>query len=82
MNNTMKITLLYLLLLFTGIAEAQIVNIPDVSFKAALLAANASVDIAKDNTGQNIKVDINYDGEIQQDEALLVYELAVPNLYI
>jgi len=78
----MKITLLYLLLLFTGIAEAQIVNIPDVSFKAALLAANASVDIAKDNTGQNIKVDINYDGEIQQDEALLVYELAVPNLYI
>ena len=43
------------MLLFTGIANAQIVNIPDANFKAALI---------------NIGVDSNNDGEIQVSEAL------------
>jgi len=74
----MKIKLLYLLLFFTGIAGAQI-NIPDGNFKARLLAANTTVDVAKDYTGQNIVIDTNGDGEIQLTEALVVHELNVAN---
>ncbi|KGO85622.1 hypothetical protein Q765_15545 [Flavobacterium rivuli WB 3.3-2 = DSM 21788] len=75
----MKTTLLCLLLLFTGIAGAQIVTIPDANFKASLLAANTTTDVAKDAAGQNMVIDSNNNGEIEESEALLVYELAVAN---
>lgn len=75
----MKTKLLYLLLFVTAIASAQIVNIPDANFKARLLAAGTNIDIAKNSLGQNITIDTNSDGEIQQSEALLVYELRVNN---
>ena len=32
-------------------------------------------DIAKDNAGNSMKIDVNSDNEIQQSEALLVYRL-------
>ena len=51
---------LFLLLLFTGIVNGQIVNIPDANFKAKLLSLN---------------IDTNSDGLIQQTEALQVSTL-------
>jgi len=76
----MKIKLLYLLLFVTAMAGAQIVNIPDANFKATLLSASTTNFIAKDAAGQNIVIDANGDGEIQQSEALLVYDLEVEHL--
>lgn len=75
----MKTQILYLLLFVTTMAGAQTVNIPDANFKAALLLASTTVDIAKDSVGQNIAIDSNGDGEIQESEALLVYQLTVAN---
>lgn len=62
--------------------EAQIVNIPDANFKAKLLEASPSNTIAQNNSNQNIKIDINDDGEIQENEALLVRKLDVSNASI
>ncbi|MCW4469511.1 T9SS type A sorting domain-containing protein [Flavobacterium sp. MFBS3-15] len=62
----MKKTLLLLLLLFTGIMQAQIVNIPDEDFKDYLLYLSGSQTI---NT--------NNDGEIQVSEALAVQQLTI-----
>jgi len=56
--------LLYLLCFITITSQAQIVNIPDANFKAALIDRN---------------VDINSDGEIQESEALAVTDLFVAN---
>ena len=52
--------LFYILLLITGITNAQIVDIPDANFKAALIAYG---------------VDTNADGQIQESEALNVINL-------
>lgn len=65
----------FLLILISGLASAQIVNIPDANLKARLLEADVTNNIAKDNTGNSIKIDVNSDNEIQQSEALLVYRL-------
>lgn len=68
----------FLVLLFTAfISNAQIVNIPDANFKAKLLAASPSNGIARNATGQNIKIDINDDEEIQVSEVLNVHALNV-----
>ncbi len=70
----------FLITLFAvGFCNAQIVNIPDANFKAQLLAANPLIYIASGSSGNNIKVDVNNDGEIQVSEALLVYELFIPS---
>src|SRR5690606_36728942 len=58
---------------------STIVYIPDANFKARLLQASSSSDIAKNATGQNIKIDTNNDGEIQVSEVLNVYQLYVQN---
>ena len=50
-----------------GFANAQIVNIPDATFKAKLIA---------------IGVDTNGDGNIQQSEALARTVLNIPECYI
>lgn len=68
---------LFVITFFSG--NAQIVDIPDGNFKAKLLAASPSNTIAKDANGQNIKIDVNNDGEIQVSEALIVFELNVTN---
>ena len=76
--------LLLLLLLFTGIANAQIVNIPDANFKAKLLAASPSNTIASTQTPNSDgqvsiynKIDTNNDGEIQVSEAITIKYLNV-----
>lgn len=62
---TMK-KLLLVLLLFTGMVKAQIVNIPDANFKAKLLSASPTTQLAKNFSDQWIKIDANNDLEIQQ----------------
>ena len=62
-TSTMK-KLLLVLLLFTGMAKAQIVNIPDANFKAALIADG---------------IDTSGDGEIQTFEAFVVNQLHIDN---
>ena len=72
---TIKMKKLFILLLFlTGIANAQIINIPDANFKAKLLAANTTNSIAG-----YIKIDTNSDGQIQSSEAINITELNVSN---
>ncbi len=68
--------LLYLLLLISAIANAQIVNIPDVNFKAKLLAADVTNHIAYGNGGY-MKIDANNDGQIQETEVSAVDSLNV-----
>ena len=53
-----------LFIAFAFITNAQIVNIPDANFKAKLLQASPSIQIAKSTAGLWIKVDANNDGEI------------------
>ncbi|MES2747316.1 MAG: T9SS type A sorting domain-containing protein [Bacteroidota bacterium] len=71
--------LVYILVLFTGIVNAQIINIPDVNFKAKLLQAGITNTVALDNFGTPIIVDANGDNEIQLSEALTIYELEIIN---
>ncbi len=56
--------LLFLILFLTGVANAQIVNIPDANFKA-ILTSKTAVDL----DGNNTFIDANRDGEIQVSEA-------------
>ncbi len=63
------------LLFFSGV-KAQIVNIPDVNFKAKLLTYSYS-----DNSGDHI-LNINNDGEIQVSEAQNIQILLVDNANI
>lgn len=71
--------LYFILLLAFGVAQAQIVNIPDPDFKAKLLAANPGVEIAINSLGENITIDSNNDGEVQWAEAAAVDTLVVNN---
>jgi hypothetical protein len=64
-----------IVLLFSVIAQAQIVNIPDANFKNALVN-NLCVDADEDGIFES-DVDINNDGEIQVSEAELVIKLKV-----
>ncbi|WP_294822934.1 T9SS type A sorting domain-containing protein [uncultured Flavobacterium sp.] len=73
----MKKQLLFLMLLLTGMAGAQIVNIPDAAFKAKLLEASASNMTARNSLGQQMAIDANNDNEIQVSEALAVWQLRV-----
>lgn len=75
----MKKKLLYLLLFFSGLASAQIVNIPDPVFKNLLLSADVGNNIASDSNGSPIVIDSNGDNEIQVSEALLVWRLNLGN---
>lgn len=69
--------LLLVLLLFTGMVKAQIVNIPDANFKSKLLLASPTVEIAKDFSDNWMVIDANGDGEIQVSEAALVKYLDI-----
>lgn len=55
--------------------NAQIISFIDANFKAKLLAASTSNEIAKGSFGNNIVIDTNANGEIEVSEALNVYEL-------
>lgn len=65
-----------LLVLLTGFANAQIVDIPDASFKYMLLISNTTNTIAYSN-GLSHKIDANDDGEIQVSEAIVIDSLDV-----
>lgn len=80
----MKTKILFLIMAFSTITNAQIVNIPDANFKARLLQASpfnmiASTLTPNDNgyVSSYNKIDINNDGEIQVSEALLIKYLRV-----
>lgn len=82
---------LLLLLVFMGIyANAQIVNIPDANFKAKLLSANSTNNVASIETpfadggvsdGWGVSnysnIDVNQNGEIEVSEALNVKYLSI-----
>lgn len=74
MKNLYFIIVTFLLI---TIVNAQIVNIPNANFKAKLLLANTSYNIAQNSSNANIKIDINNDGEIQVIEASMVYGLNI-----
>ncbi len=77
--------LLFLLLLFAGMANAQIVNIPDSAFKARLVASSATDvtnNVAKNFSDEWIAVDANADGEIQLTEAQAVKYLSISGILI
>jgi hypothetical protein len=68
----MKKTLLLLCLLIATITQAQIVNIPNTSFKTALVESGGAYPynlVAKNSNGNYFAVDANNDGEIQITEA-------------
>ena len=77
--------------LFLVVAHSQIVNIPDANFKAALLSASPSNQIAAINMPSTIglvgsiiingynKIDVNNDGEIQVSEAQTILSLQINN---
>ena len=71
-----KIYFLVLTFCFFNGLNAQVINFPDVNFKAQLLAANeTNILIAEDVSGNNIKIDSNNDREIDADEASRVTSL-------
>ncbi len=82
LKNNFFIKMCYVLMLFSGMAFGQIVNIPDANFKAVLLSASPSNSIACNSLNMPIKIDVNNDGEIQNSEALAVKTLSVFNNYI
>ena len=65
--------LYYFLLLANFYSYGQIIDFPDPNFKALLLQANTNNNIAG-----GVKIDINSNGEIEQNEALLVYVFVLP----
>lgn len=83
-----KIYFLFCLVFGFG-TTAQIVNIPDANFKAKLLSASPSNQIASTNgiyygsinwnPGGYISIDTNGDGEIQVSEAIVVKWLNISN---
>jgi uncharacterized repeat protein (TIGR01451 family) len=64
--------------LFAGV-KAQIINFPDANFKAALLMADTSNNIASNLLNNSFKIDSNSNGEIEVSEALQVTRLYVQN---
>ncbi len=74
-DQKIKMKKLYPFLLLTfGLAQAQIVNIPDPAFKAKLLSASATNNIATNDALNPISlvIDVNSNGEIELSEALAV----------
>jgi Leucine-rich repeat (LRR) protein len=81
MKNTIKTLLAILALVLCSSSYAQIINIPDPIFKAKLLQSSTTNDIALDSFSNPIKIDKNNDGQIQQSEALRVFELNVASYF-
>ncbi|AXG73180.1 T9SS C-terminal target domain-containing protein [Flavobacterium arcticum] len=71
-------SLIIILLIASGIAQAQIIDIPDPNFKNALLTSG----VVKDGDNNNIILDSNNDNEIQESEALQAAWLDISNLNI
>ncbi|MFT3795851.1 leucine-rich repeat domain-containing protein [Flavobacterium sp.] len=68
--------LLFAAVWLTGFhAAAQNINFPDPVFKAKLLEADVTNNLAKDINNDSMKIDADSDGEISEAEALAVYWL-------
>ncbi|KMQ60656.1 hypothetical protein ACM40_12885 [Chryseobacterium sp. BLS98] len=70
---------LYFFVLFLAhlFVTAQIVNIPDLQFKAKLLSGTAINHITQDLAGNWIPMDLNNDGEIQVSEAANIRNITI-----
>lgn len=75
----MKKIIFFIILLMSAISKAQIINIPDVNFKARLVSSSTTSSCAYNANNALIKVDNNNDGEIQVSEANQVSTLWLPN---
>jgi hypothetical protein len=74
----MKRLYTFLILFFiVFIGKAQIINFPDAQFKARLLTSDVNNGVVTDFSGNFFHLDVNYDGQIQVSEALLVKEMNV-----
>jgi hypothetical protein len=69
-------------LLITTMINAQIVNIPDTYFKAKLLSASPTEQVAQNFSDQWVKIDSNNDGEVQESEAQAVKTLVITELIV
>ena len=76
----MKTKIFFLLLAFTSLCKAQIINIPDANFKAKLLQSSPTNNIARNINGIYFKIDTNNNNEIEYSEAEMVFELNISNL--
>ncbi|MFT3796389.1 T9SS type A sorting domain-containing protein [Flavobacterium sp.] len=70
--------ILLLLVFCIPAAHSQIIDIPDVHFKARLLASGPTDGVARDANDQYLVVDTNNNGEIEVSEALPVRKLEIP----
>jgi uncharacterized repeat protein (TIGR01451 family) len=75
----MKKNIFLLLVLISGISNAQDIVFADNDFKLKLLASDVTNNIAKTLGGNNIKIDADNNGQITVQEAALVYELLIPS---
>ena len=66
---------------FAMATSAQVITFPDPNFKAILLAADVTNEIAQNNypLQDNMKIDANNNGEIEVAEALAVERLNIDN---
>lgn len=73
----------FLIILCLGYnVNAQIISFTDANFKAKLLQADVTNEIAMNDFGDNIKIDLNNNSEIEVSEALNVYRLNISNANI
>ncbi|MBC7525563.1 MAG: T9SS type A sorting domain-containing protein [Flavobacterium sp.] len=75
----MRSKILLIILFFITFCKAQTINFLDANFKAKLLSASSSNQIAKDLSSNYFKIDSNNDGEIQITEALQTSYLNISN---
>jgi len=73
--------LLFALLLLIKV-NGQIIEFKSLYFKSRLLIANTDNQIAKDFSGNYIKIDENNDSEIQIEEALKISDLDLSSSYL
>jgi Leucine-rich repeat (LRR) protein len=74
-----KIYFLVLAFCFFNGLSAQVINFPDAKFKAKLLNADVTNNIAKDANGISIKIDANNNGEVEVNEINGVIKLKIDN---
>lgn len=57
--------------------KAQIINFPDANLKAKLLSATPNIHVAKNLSGNWVRIDTNYNNEIEISEALQISHLDI-----
>ena len=73
---------IYLFLVFSigfGL-NAQVINFPDLVLKERLMLASPTTYTAFDFNDVQVRIDINYDGQIQLSEALLIKKLSLQSI--